>query len=157
MFCSSCGLTVDEKLNFCKNCGAKIIKSAEDTPATMFNALLTTLSMTVLGALGILVGLSVALLKNGFDQKYIAIIAVFYLATLTESVSCFSVSFRRSSTRGFRKPKTIPKIIPSSRCRREQLRSFANISNRSRALPNTRRAISKKFRAALSANKKLFN
>lgn len=83
MFCSACGSTVNDKLNYCNNCGAKLLKEkAEDTPKSMMDNLLTTLTFVALGGLGILVGLTVALLKNGFQQQGIMVIAFFYLAAL---------------------------------------------------------------------------
>ena len=84
MYCSTCGSQISDKLNYCKNCGAKIAKDGEDeTPKSMMSNLLTALTLVVLGGFGILVGLVAVLLQNGFEQKGIAIIAVFYLAALT--------------------------------------------------------------------------
>ena len=83
MYCAACGSAVSDKLNYCKNCGAKIAKDEEETPSSMMSGVLTTLAFVTLGALGILVGLTSVLLKNGFDQKGIMIIAVVYLAALT--------------------------------------------------------------------------
>lgn len=82
MFCATCGTEVSDALNYCKNCGARIAKE-NDEPTSMLNQLLTTLTFVLIGGLGILVGLSVALLKHGVDEKAVAIIAVFYLASLT--------------------------------------------------------------------------
>jgi hypothetical protein len=83
MYCSTCGSAVSEKLNYCKNCGAKIAKDAEETPKSVTDNLLTTLAFVALGGFGILVGLTAVLLKNGFDQKGILLMAFFYLAALS--------------------------------------------------------------------------
>jgi hypothetical protein len=83
MFCAACGSVVDDKLNYCKNCGAKIAKESEETPKTMTDNLLTAATFVALGGLGIMVGLVSVLLKNGFDHKGIMAIAVFYLAALS--------------------------------------------------------------------------
>jgi len=83
MFCAACGTAVNDKLNYCKNCGAKIAKDAEETPKSMMDNLLTSLTFVVLGGFGILVGLVSVLLKNGFAHAGIGIIAVFYLAALS--------------------------------------------------------------------------
>lgn len=82
MYCSACGGSISEKLNYCKNCGAKIIKDEETTPQSMMDNLLTGLTFIALGGLGILIGLVAVLLKNGFDQKGVMVIAIFYLAAL---------------------------------------------------------------------------
>jgi hypothetical protein len=83
MFCSACGSTVNDKLNYCNNCGAKLLKEkAEETPKSMMDNLLTSLTFVALGGFGILVGLVSVLLKNGFDHKGIMVVAFFYLAAL---------------------------------------------------------------------------
>ena len=82
MFCAACGNAINDKLNYCKNCGAKIAKEEEETPSSMMSNLLTSLTFVTLGGLGILIGLVSVLLKNGFDQKGIMVIAVAYLAAL---------------------------------------------------------------------------
>lgn len=83
MYCAACGTAVNDKLNYCKNCGAKITKESEETPKSMMDNLLTSLTFVALGGLGILVGLVSVLLKNGFDHKGIMVIAFFYLAALS--------------------------------------------------------------------------
>jgi len=83
MFCSTCGSTVSDKLNYCKNCGAKIIKDSEETPSSMMDNLLTALTFVTLGGFGILIGLVAVLLKNGFDHQGIMLIAGLYLAALS--------------------------------------------------------------------------
>lgn len=82
MYCAACGSEINDKLNFCKNCGAKIAKEEEDTPRTMMNELLVTLTWVALGGLGILIGLTAVLLKNGFDHQGIMVIVGLYLAAL---------------------------------------------------------------------------
>jgi hypothetical protein len=82
MYCSACGSSISEKLNYCKNCGAKIVKDEETTPQSMMDNLLTGLTFIALGGLGILIGLVAVLLKNGFDQKGVTFIAIFYLVAL---------------------------------------------------------------------------
>jgi len=83
MFCSACGGAINDKLNYCKNCGAKIAKDEEaETPQSMMDNLLTALAWIVVGGLGILIGLVAVLLKNGFDHKGIMLIVGGYLAVL---------------------------------------------------------------------------
>jgi hypothetical protein len=82
MYCAACGSEVSDKLNYCKNCGAKIVKEAEETPKSIMDHLLTSLGFITLGGFGILVGLVSVLLKNGFDNQGIMVIAGLYLAVL---------------------------------------------------------------------------
>jgi hypothetical protein len=82
MYCAACGSEINDKLNYCKNCGAKIAKEEEDTPRTMMSELLAALTWVPLGGLGILIGLVAVLLKNGFDHQGIMVIAGLYLAAL---------------------------------------------------------------------------
>jgi len=83
MFCAACGSAINDKLNYCKNCGAKIAKDEEETPSSMMSNMLTSTTFIALGGFGILIGLVSVLLKNGFDQKGIMLIAVVYLAALS--------------------------------------------------------------------------
>lgn len=83
MFCAACGSAINDKLNYCKNCGAKIAKEEEETPSSMMNNVITATTWITLGGFGILVGLVSVLLKNGFDQKGIMLVAVVYLAALS--------------------------------------------------------------------------
>ena len=83
MFCAACGSAINDKLNYCKNCGAKIAKDEEETPSSMLNNLITAATWITLGGLGIFIGLISVLLKNGFDQKGIMLVAVVYLAALS--------------------------------------------------------------------------
>ena len=82
MYCAACGSAINDKLNYCKNCGAKIAKEEDSGPASMVDSLLTSVAWITIGGFGILIGLVAVLLKNGFDQKGIALIAVVYLAAL---------------------------------------------------------------------------
>jgi hypothetical protein len=82
MFCATCGSAVNDKLNYCKNCGAKIAKESEETPKSMMDNLLTSLTIVALGGLGILIVLISVLLKKGFDQSGIMVLAALYLAAL---------------------------------------------------------------------------
>lgn len=107
MYCATCGTLVDEKLNFCKSCGAKIQKSADSQPKALFDSLLTSLSTVALGGLGILVGLIAILLKKEFDPTGIQIIAVAYLAVLG------SITFMLASH--------IPKVLASKPAEDERI------------------------------------
>ena len=106
MFCAACGSAINDKLNYCKNCGAKITKDEEETPSSMMSNLLTSATWIVLGGLGILIGLVSVLLKKGFDEKGIMLIAVVYLAAL--SAICYMLLSQ------------LPKLIDAKLNRKEE-------------------------------------
>jgi hypothetical protein len=83
MYCAKCGTLVNDALNYCNSCGAKLNKSEEnETPESILSNLLTTLCFVALGGLGILIGLTAVLLKNGVDHKGVILLAGFYLSVL---------------------------------------------------------------------------
>jgi hypothetical protein len=90
MYCTKCGSQVNTSLNYCNICGAKMAKeTVKEGKFSPLNGLITTLSFVALGGLGILVGFIAMLLKKGMTHEAIAIIALFYLATLFGI--CFSI------------------------------------------------------------------
>ncbi len=98
MYCSTCGSLMTAELNYCKNCGAKLVK-AKDTDSTksILDNLLTTLFLVVMFGLGILVGLVAVLLGNGVNHTTVWLIAVCYL------VAVFGICFMLLSQ--------VPKLI----------------------------------------------
>lgn len=83
MYCSKCGSLVNNKLNYCNSCGARLAKADdEDSPKSILDNLLTTVCFVALGGLGILIGLTAVLLKNGVIHQAVIVIAFFYLAAL---------------------------------------------------------------------------
>ncbi|MBK7705598.1 MAG: hypothetical protein IPN69_07620 [Acidobacteria bacterium] len=83
MYCSGCGSAVNDKLNYCNICGAKLLKEEATAAKSMLENFLTTIAFVVLGGFGLLLGLVGILLKNGVDTKDASIIVIFYLAALT--------------------------------------------------------------------------
>lgn len=84
MYCQKCGSQVNNKLNYCNNCGARLAKNSDDeSPRSMLDNLLTTTFLVVLFGLGILVGLVAVLLQNGVEHKAVIMISVFYLAAVS--------------------------------------------------------------------------
>jgi hypothetical protein len=82
MFCSTCGNTVNEKLNYCNNCGAKIGNNAMQVSNSSSPAL--SKSVGIIGAAG-LIGFIVILkilLESRLDQAAILIVLIAYLITL---------------------------------------------------------------------------
>jgi hypothetical protein len=90
MFCSKCGFQANQSLNYCNNCGARMLKETEEGKILPLNALITALALVALGGLGMLVGLISMLLFNGMTHEAIAIISICYLATLF--AICFSMT-----------------------------------------------------------------
>ena len=86
------------KLNYCKNCGSKLVKNKESEESkSMLDNVLTTLFWVVMFGLGILVGLVAVLLGNGVHHETVTIIAVCYL------VAVFGICFMLLSQ--------VPKLI----------------------------------------------
>src|SRR5688572_17067328 len=84
MYCSNCGNSVSEKLNYCNSCGERVAKEDDEhaTPGTMLNNILTTIFFTAVLGFGILVALVAVLLRGEVIPQIIGIIAVTYLATV---------------------------------------------------------------------------
>lgn len=83
MYCSGCGTFISDKLNYCKNCGAKLAKQKDKSSTEpILESILTTLFLVVLFGLGILVGLVAVLLKNDVAQQVVVMIAIVYLAAV---------------------------------------------------------------------------
>jgi hypothetical protein len=83
MFCSTCGNSVNENLNYCNVCGAKIVKGAlpvrAASPASVLSIAVGFFGTA--GLLGFIVILKV-LLESRLDQPAILMILVAYLVTL---------------------------------------------------------------------------
>jgi hypothetical protein len=98
MYCSKCGSLMDDKLNYCKNCGAKLPKNEDEgTPKSMLDDVLTSLCVIVIFGLGILVGLVAVLLEKLVTHQIVIFIVLGYLAGL------FSICFMLL--------KQVPKLI----------------------------------------------
>jgi hypothetical protein len=82
MFCSTCGNSVNEKLNYCNNCGAKIGNNA----LQVTNAASPQLSRSVgfIGTAGLFGFIAVLriLLESRLDQPSVLLILIAYLVTL---------------------------------------------------------------------------
>ena len=98
MYCSTCGSLMTAELNYCKNCGSKLVTAKDnDSSKSMLDNVLTTLFLVVMFGLGILVGLVAVLLGNGVNHETVTIIVVFYL------VAVFSICYMLLSQ--------VPKLI----------------------------------------------
>ena len=83
MYCSNCGKSINDNLNYCNSCGARI----EKNPLVVSNAASPQLakSLTVIAMIGLIgfVGVLKVLLDNGrLDTAAVIVILVAYLTTL---------------------------------------------------------------------------
>jgi len=82
MYCSTCGNSVNEKLNYCNNCGAKIGNNAMlvTNSSSPFLSIAVGL-IGVAGLFGFIMMLKI-LLESRLDQAAILMILIAYLVTL---------------------------------------------------------------------------
>ncbi|HEY0428094.1 MAG TPA: zinc ribbon domain-containing protein [Pyrinomonadaceae bacterium] len=82
MYCSTCGKSVNENLNYCNNCGARIEKGALqiDNPSSRILFISAGFVGTA-GLFGFVVVLKI-LLESHLDPSAMGIILIAYLATL---------------------------------------------------------------------------
>jgi hypothetical protein len=84
MFCSNCGNSVPNDLNYCNGCGKRLAGDLDKdgTPGKMLDNVLTTLFLLVMFGFGILVGLIAVLLGNEVKTELVVMIVMAYLGTL---------------------------------------------------------------------------
>lgn len=84
MYCSKCGSLINDKLNYCKSCGARIGKNDSDkgAPESILDNLLTALCFIAIFGFGILVGLVAVLLSSNLPHQVVLFVALGYLAAL---------------------------------------------------------------------------
>ncbi|MBP6002625.1 MAG: zinc ribbon domain-containing protein [Pyrinomonadaceae bacterium] len=84
MFCSNCGNSVPNDLNYCNGCGKRLggDPDKDGTPGKMLDNVLTTLFLIVMFGFGILVGLIAVLLGNEVKTEVVVVIAIAYLAAV---------------------------------------------------------------------------
>jgi len=82
MYCSHCGTSIPEKLNYCKNCGSRVDKNA-----VIVNNSSSRSAMIAAGSIGV-VGLAAVfpllkiLLESRLDQPAVLMVLFGYLVTL---------------------------------------------------------------------------
>jgi uncharacterized membrane protein YvbJ len=80
MYCSTCGTEIQTALNYCKNCGARIDKSAgESGTATVLQYLSMGAGFVGLGGLGLTLALIAILLKNKVVPELIVVLAALFV------------------------------------------------------------------------------
>ena len=100
MYCSTCGNSVNENLNFCNTCGAKIVKNGLQTrgasPAPVLSIAVGFFG--VAGLFGFIMLLKI-LLESRLDQSAILVVLVVYLVALFLICSVIAGNiFRHSRT-----------------------------------------------------------
>jgi len=82
MYCSTCGMPLDTKLNYCKRCGSRIEKLVATENTNSLQNLSMSAGFVGLGGLGLTVGLIAILLKNNVVIEAVVILAMCFLATV---------------------------------------------------------------------------
>jgi uncharacterized membrane protein YvbJ len=106
MFCSKCGNTISDKLNYCNNCGGKLTNDSTDSPNTILTVLITSLVIiTTVGLVGLIAFLS-HLFDKGVRDETILFVAGSFLLTI------FGIAFTIS--------RQISKIIDNKSAKNNQ-------------------------------------
>jgi hypothetical protein len=82
MYCWSCGKSVQENLNYCSNCGARVEKSASDGDSSWLSNPATSVGYLGVFGLGGFIFLVMSLLKRNLDPSFVFAMSVLYLAAL---------------------------------------------------------------------------
>ena len=82
MYCATCGSLLNQELNYCNRCGARVDKLAivGDSSATGYLSMAT--GFVGLGGLGLTVGLIAMLLKNGVVIEAVVMLALAFIAAV---------------------------------------------------------------------------
>ena len=82
MYCSTCGTELQTALNYCKNCGARIDKSAGEGNSTVLQYLSMGTGFVGLGGLGLTVALIAILLKNNVIPQVVVMLAALFVSLI---------------------------------------------------------------------------
>jgi hypothetical protein len=104
MYCSTCGTTVIQGLNYCKNCGARVSGAKTDDydavklSESSFNLLVASVLGLPIAGLGIIIGLmSVMKDKLGFSSEMIgAVVAGAFLLLFVSEAALVYLLIRRT-------------------------------------------------------------
>ena len=83
MYCATCGTLINQGLNYCNRCGARVEKlttTTENSSATGYLSMAT--GFVGLGGLGLTIGLISLLLKHGVVPEVVVMLAITFLATV---------------------------------------------------------------------------
>ena len=103
MFCSTCGKQVNENLNFCNNCGARIDSKTEEYQDRLYGLN----SATIIGIIGMFglfgfVFLAIKLLEKNLDPGFVFMVLALYIAAVLGN--CFLI-FRHTSNQSLKSRK----------------------------------------------------
>lgn len=82
MFCWSCGKNVQENLNYCSNCGARVEKSASEGDSSWLSNPATSVGYLGVFGLGGFIFLVMSLLKRNLDPSFVFAMSALYLVAL---------------------------------------------------------------------------
>jgi hypothetical protein len=116
MFCSTCGTAVNQGLNYCKNCGARVsadrVDDAEKLSESSFNLLVAAVISIPIAGLGIIIGL-MSVMKDtlGFSNELIVafVIGAFALLFISETALLVLLMARRRIVRRGKDDDSRPK------------------------------------------------
>ena len=82
MYCANCGVQINQELNYCNHCGAKVSKVELETRKTIAENLSSSLGY--IGGFGMFgfIFVVLVLVKNGVHPTALTFISLFYLASL---------------------------------------------------------------------------
>ena len=103
MFCWSCGKTVQENLNYCSNCGARVEKNAPENDSSWMSNPATAVGYLGVFGLGGFIFLVMTLLKQGLNPSAVFAMSALYLAALFGI--CFLLIRQNSDHSGKRQNK----------------------------------------------------
>lgn len=113
MFCSTCGKQINENLNFCNNCGARIDSGNVENQSNSYSLI----STAIIGLLSVIelfgfVFLAVKLIEKNLDPSFVFVLLALYTAAV---LGISFLVFKQTSNQNFkprRKEKTNEKSAP---------------------------------------------
>ena len=117
MFCSGCGKQVNENLNFCNHCGARIESKTEDLESAFnFNSAIITGIFGMFGLFGFIF-LTIKLLEKNLDPSFVFVVIALYIAAVLGI--CFLL-FRQTASQPLKsrrkenaEEESLPKKLPA--------------------------------------------
>ena len=91
MYCQSCGVQVTAALSYCNRCGAGLREREQSRNTGSVIALLSAIALLGLGGMGIMVGGSLALLKEAGLPPGFVVFFMFFIFVITAVTEFFLV------------------------------------------------------------------
>lgn len=103
MFCSTCGNQINENLNFCNNCGARIDSGSVEIQGNSYGLI----STAIFGLLGIIelfgfIFLAIKLLEKNLDPGFVFVLLALYVAAV---LGISFLVFKQTSNQNFKARK----------------------------------------------------